>query len=55
MGLRIGLSCDELRRIGYSEISWLLYRWSEMNAPESKTNPDVRDATAADIRTLTMM
>ena len=53
MGLRIGLSCDELRRIGYAEISWLLHRWVEMNAVEGQS--DVRDATTSDVKKLMMM
>ena len=55
MGLRIGLSCDELRRVGYCELSWLLHRWCELNATEKVGSSDVRDATDADVHALMMM
>lgn len=54
MALRIGLDCAEIRRISYCALSWLIYRYSEMNgAGEDDDAP--RKATDADIMALTMM
>ena len=57
LALRIGLSCEELRRVQYSTLLWLIHRYGEMsNTSESKSqDEEVREATDADLQLLMMM
>lgn len=54
IGLRIGLSCEELREISYPAILWLIHEYNLMNA-DDESETDCRDATASDVRALMMM
>lgn len=60
VGLRIGLSCEELRSISYPAILWLIYEYNRMNEvdgteSESSKEAGYRMATEADIRALMFM
>ena len=58
VGLRIGLSCDELREIPYPAIMWLIHQYTAMSeSAEERSkgkNQDARTATEADIRAVVM-
>lgn len=57
VGLRIGLSCEELHRVTYPEILWLVHEYSLMNEAEEgkKGGEEAREATDADVRALMFM
>ena len=56
----MGLSCEELRRIAYPEMLWLMYQYNLMNETdgvesESSKQAEYRMATDADVRALMFM
>ena len=57
VGLRIGLSCEELREIPYPAIMWLIHEYNLMAAQDDGEDArcDVRMATDADVRALMFM
>ena len=57
IGLRIGLSCEELRSISYPAIVWLIHQYTLMNEPAEKVErkDGARMATDADVRALMFM
>lgn len=60
IGLRIGLSCEELRVISYPAILWLIHEYNRMNETdgeekESSKATERRMATEADVRALMFM
>lgn len=60
IGLRMGLSCEELRVIEYPAILWLMHEYNSMNKidekeSESSKQTGERMATEADIRALMYM
>lgn len=56
VGLRIGLSCGELREISYPALLWLIHQYNLMNEPDEEDSGDgARKATDADVRALMFM
>ena len=56
VGLKIGLSCEELREISYPAIMWLVHQYVEMNRSDEVERKDgPRKATDADVRALMFM
>lgn len=57
VGLRIGLSCGELREVTYPALMWLIHQYNLMNEAdgEDEKRDESRMATDADIRALMFM